>query len=262
LEISVLQDLHTWFDKYVKSFYTADNEIHPNILLKERHSHIVADHCKNLAMSLGMSAADSRLAEAVGLCHDVGRFKQFTLFRTFRDKNSINHGLFGIEQLKTEKIDRQIGPQEWKPLAFAVACHNAVGIPQHPDQRLTVYAKIVRDADKLDIYRVLPPRPADDGYSPELVSDLLAGKLLDYEKLKTYADYNLIMLSWLYDINFPWTLQQIVDQDYFPCLFETLPPSPMFSRLQKQLREQLALRLGLSQPLNTTNDALALKIHH
>jgi hypothetical protein len=242
LEQTVLQDLYTWFSGYVKSFYSTDDLVQPNIILKEQHSLIVADMCRNLAHSLAMSEADTRLAEAVGLCHDAGRFRQFTIYHTFRDSLSVNHGSFGVEELRVAGVDRIAGPEEWQIIAFAVGCHNAMAIPDQPDPRRTTYAKMVRDADKLDIYRVLPPQLASDGYSTELFDQLLTGGLINYERVKTAADYNLVMLSWVYDINFSWTLQQISCRGYIPRLLETLPPSPQLSRLQEKLADYIASR--------------------
>jgi len=147
LEISVLEGLYQWFTDYVKSYYTADQQLQAMIITKEQHTHLVARHCKDLALSLGLPAGDVLLAEAVGLCHDVGRFKQATLYRTFKDPISVNHGLLGVEELKAEGIDRRLAPDEWEILAFAVSCHNAAAIPGHPAMRPLAFAKIVRDAD-------------------------------------------------------------------------------------------------------------------
>ncbi len=220
MEISVLENLCRWFTGYTKTYYTADQQIQAMISQKEEHTHIVAGHCKELAQSLDLPDGDVRLAEAVGLCHDVGRFKQATLYRTFQDEKSVDHGLLGVEELKAAGIDRRLAPDEWKTLAFAVSCHNAAAIPGRPSEKLLTFARIVRDADKLDIYRVLPPRPPAGGCSSGLVATMLAGRMLDYRNIKTPDDRKLIMLSWIYDINFPWTLREIIRRGYIDALFD------------------------------------------
>jgi hypothetical protein len=55
--------------------------------------------------ALGSTPAETRLAEAIGLCHDVGRFRQVTVYRTFRDHDSVDHGRLGVEELLAAGID-------------------------------------------------------------------------------------------------------------------------------------------------------------
>ncbi|MDR3592598.1 MAG: HD domain-containing protein [Negativicutes bacterium] len=239
MDISVLKDLSCWFTDYVKTYATADEQIQSMINTKEEHTHFVARYCRELALSLKLPAEDVRLAEAVGLCHDVGRFKQATLYRTFQDPLSVNHGLLGISELKAEGIDRRLASEEWKTLAFAVSCHNAKAIPGHPAARPLVFAKIIRDADKLDIYRVLPPQPSESGCSPGFIAAMLSGQMLDYRNMKTRDDRKLMMLSWIYDINFPWTLDQIVRRGYIEKLFDAIPASPPLAEIKAKMQEYL-----------------------
>lgn len=243
MEPSVLNDLYHWFNNYVKSFYTSDKEIQSMVSVKEEHTQLVAVHCRKLAEFLTLTPEDVVLAEAVGLCHDVGRFKQATLYRTFQDPVSVNHGLLGVKELKSEGIDQRLNSTVWKTLAFAVSCHNAAVIPGHPAEKPLLFAKLVRDADKLDIYRVLPPKPATGGCSPELVAAMLAGRQLDYREIKTPDDRKLILLSWIYDVNFPWTLRQINSQGYIDALFDAITPSPQLTEIRRKLEQHLARRL-------------------
>lgn len=244
MEIAVLESLYRWFPAYVKSFYSADPEIQPKVLQKEEHSLIVAKHSRDLATRLGLDAAETRLAEAVGLCHDVGRFRQVTIYRTFRDSDSVDHGLLGVEELVAADVAAELEPREWETLAFAVRWHNAAALPDDPDPRLTLHGRIIRDTDKLDICRVLPPSPPASGCTPQLVNDFLAGKLLHYEDIKTADDRKLVMLSWLHDINFPWTVREIAKRGYIDRLLAALPPSPSLSAVRSKIGLYLAERLA------------------
>ena len=240
MERKVLDSLYIWFDGFTKSFYTTDREIQHMITIKEEHSKLVAEYCRELALSLALTAEDTVLAEAIGLCHDAGRFKQAVVYRTFQDHLSINHGPFGVEQLKAENIDGIMAANDWRAMDFAISCHNAVAIPQQPDKRLTEMAKIVRDADKLDIYRVVKPVKAEGSYSAKIVEDMLAGKLINYADLKTPNDRNLVMASWLFDINYSWTLRQISHKGYVDNLLEVLPKTSQLIKLRQKLDELLA----------------------
>jgi len=237
-------DLRQWFAGYVKSFYTADAEIQPKIVQKEEHSLIVAGLCRDLAVSLGLDAADVLLAEAVGLCHDVGRFKQATLYRTFRDHESVDHGRLGVEEMVAAGFADRLSAPDWKTLAFAVRWHNAVALPLAAGERLTLFGRIIRDSDKLDIYRVLPPDPPAAGCSPGLEAAILAGRSIDYQKVKTADDRKLVMLGWLYDIHYVWTLREIVGRGYVSRLLASLPPSPARPEICRIINGFTAAKLG------------------
>lgn len=244
MDTAVLNELRHWFAGYVRSFYSDDSEIQRMVSQKEEHSFIVADFCRDLAANLGLDAEKSRLAEAVGLCHDVGRFKQATIYRTFHDASSVDHGRLGVEEMLAAGINTGIAPCDWAALAFAVRWHNAAALPHQPDQHLILQGRIIRDTDKLDIYRVLPPGPPADGCSPRLVDDFLAGKPLYYEDIRTADDRKLIMISWLRDINFPWTLREIVRRGYTDRLLASLPQSPASSAIKSTLDAYVAAKLA------------------
>lgn len=244
METAALAGLCRWFAGYAKSFYSDDTVIQPMIVQKEEHSFIVAGHSRDLALSLGLAADEVRLAEAVGLCHDTGRFRQATIYRTFRDRESIDHGRLGVDELTAEGIPARLAPRDWETLAFAVRWHNAVSIPAHDDPRHILFAKLIRDTDKLDICRVLPPAPPADGCSPGLTADFLAGRLLFYEDMKTADDRKLVMLSWLFDIHFPWTVREIVRRGYIERLLAALPPSPELPAIRRFVRTAVAAKLS------------------
>lgn len=214
------------------------------VLQKEEHSLIVAELCRKLAVDLGLDAAEKRLAEAVGLCHDVGRFKQATVYRTFNDRASVNHGRLGVEEMLTAGVAAAIAPDDWAALAFAVRWHNAAALPDQPDPRLILHGRIIRDTDKLDIYRVLPPGPPADGCSPRLVDDFLAGRPLYYQDIRMADDRKLIMISWLCDVNFPWTVREITMRGYTDRLLDALPPSPEVSAIRAKLAAYISEKLA------------------
>ncbi len=235
METAALDNLYRWFAAYVKTFYCDDAEIQPKVLQKEEHSFIVAKLSRDLALSLGLDAAETRLAEAIGLCHDVGRFRQVTVYRTFRDGDSIDHGRLGVEEMLPAGVPALLAPRDWGALAFAVRWHNAAALPDNQDPRLTLHGKMIRDTDKLDICRVLPPAPPAEGCSPKLENEFLAGKMLYYEDIRTADDRKLVMLSWLFDINFAWTARELAGRGYIDRLLASLPPSAAMPAIRDKI---------------------------
>ncbi|MDR7867980.1 MAG: HD domain-containing protein [Sporomusaceae bacterium] len=239
METAALDNLYRLFAAYVKTFYCDDAEIQPKILQKEEHSFIVAGLSGDLARSLGLDDAETRLAEAIGLCHDFGRFRQATVYRTFRDADSVDHGRLGVEEMLAAGVSDLVRPNDWEALAFAVRWHNAAALPAS-DPRLTLHGRIIRDTDKLDICRVLPPAPPATGCSPQLEETFLAGKLLYYEDIRTADDRKLVMLSWLFDVNFSWTAREIAGRGYIDRLLASLPPSAAMPAIRDKIGLLLA----------------------
>ncbi|HMM23073.1 MAG TPA: HD domain-containing protein [Selenomonadales bacterium] len=243
MDLINLRKIQAWFDSYVSGYYTRDADVAPLIQLKEEHSRLVARHARELSGSLGLEEGEVRLAEALGLCHDVGRFKQAALYRTFKDKDSVDHGRLGADELRAAGLAGEFGPEEWDLFLFAVTWHNAASVPAQPREKWNLFAKIIRDADKLDIYRVLPPKPESDGCTPAILEAAVAGHLLRYEDLRTGDDKKLIMLNWVYDINFPWTIRQVLAEGYWERLWAALPPGTAVSNFRSRVEGHIAKKL-------------------
>ena len=112
---------------------------------------------------------------------------------------------------------QKLSSDDLATLKFAIGNHNAKEIAPTDNKRWLSFAKLIRDADKIDIYRVLKPYlgPTDGtGCSPDFVELFVEGKQCDYTKMRTQDDRKLVRLMWVYDINYAWSLQQIINDNY------------------------------------------------
>ena len=222
----LLEQLYLWVDDYIQSFYTDNKYIQPMIALKEEHTKCVVTHCRELAENLRMSNHDCVLAEIIGLLHDIGRFKQYSIYQTFNDRLSENHAALGLAEIADLALLRQLTDDDREVIHFAIINHNAKKIARVTDERKVLFAKLIRDADKLDIYRVLSPRlkPSDGtGVNADFIQLFLSGRQCDYTLIKTSDDQKLVRLLWLYDIYFPWTMRKIIACGYFEEIVKFLP---------------------------------------
>ena len=138
------------FNTYVKN-YDMDNV---NINRKVFHSHRVKQIAEEIAKSLNLSEEEIKLAKLIGLLHDIARFEQYTRYQTFSDLKSIDHGDYGVEILKQNNFIRNfIDTDEYDTIIFkAIKNHNKLKIEDGLTEKELLYSKIVKDADKLDIY--------------------------------------------------------------------------------------------------------------
>ncbi len=146
--------LKTWFDAYCRGFYTDSEANNRNYSLKELHTHHVRENMNILTNSLGFSQHDKALAETIALFHDVGRFEQYQRFSTFRDDISTNHAALGVRVLHENRVLAGLPLEDRRTILRAVALHNVFRLPTAIGAMDLMHARLIRDADKLDIWRI------------------------------------------------------------------------------------------------------------
>ncbi|QJW49362.1 HD domain-containing protein [bacterium BFN5] len=241
-----IQELTNWIRDYIESFYSSDRDIQANIQLKEVHTQQVALNCRSLAENLGLPKNEQQLAEIIGLLHDIGRFKQYAVYQTFRDSISENHATLGLKEIAGLALLDKLSSTDRACLEFAIINHNTIAITDNGLERQKLFARIIRDADKLDIYRVLSPtiRPSDhQGYTQLYAEGLMAGKQCDNSFIRTADDRKLVRLTWLYDIHYGWTMKNIIKRGYVKELVDSLPDDPNIMQAVRTLQSYIRAKI-------------------
>ncbi|MBF0537283.1 MAG: HD domain-containing protein [Nitrospirae bacterium] len=210
-----------------------------NIKLKERHSFGVCENMSLIARQYIEGEEGIVLAEAVGLLHDVGRFPQYARYKTFRDSISVNHGVLGVETLIKECPISEMDVEEYAILTQSIKYHNAYKIPPGLDSDTVKYLKLIRDADKLDIWRVFieyfdtdeADRPSAAALGLPLVglcnNDVLRSvynrQMVLLKDVSTLDDYKLLQLSWIFDLNFATSHRLLLERGYIGRILGNMP---------------------------------------
>lgn len=238
-------DLHLfrcWFSEYVRSFYSEDPDIQAHVKLKEDHTARVCERMSELAESLAISPEQQFLAEMVALFHDVGRFQQYTKYRTFNDFLSEDHACLGVRILQEKGVLKGLPDLQQTLVHKAVRYHNGREIPQDNEDAVFL-ARMIRDADKLDILEMLTnddelfrmlPMPEYGGMqqvSAGTVEYILQGKVARFEQIRTAADLMLFRMSWLFDMNFSWTFRKVLEREYLEKMASQLPRTTEIKRV-------------------------------
>ena len=246
-----IQAFHTWFNQYVKSFYSNDPEIQAAIKFKEEHTGRVCENIIRIGQSIKLKSEDLYLAETIALFHDLGRFNQYTLYRSFNDRRTEDHALMGLRELEQTGVLSALAETERDTIKIAIEYHNQRDLPQSLPDRCLLFARLIRDADKLDIlesyveyytqttheaYSVLETGlPNTPEYSKTFVENLLQQQSCSYGDVKNCNDRKLLQLSWIYDVNFAFTLSEIGRKDYVKKIFATLPIAQDLQAVQDHL---------------------------
>ena len=129
----IISEAEKWIAAYSSSFHNEDKEAMWGIGLKEAHIGFVRRNCKELAQWLKLTEHDVLLAELIGLLHDVGRFRQWSVYRTFRDNLSEDHAELGLKVIQEQSLYKELDSEDRSILLFAISNHNKKFIAQAPN---------------------------------------------------------------------------------------------------------------------------------
>jgi putative nucleotidyltransferase with HDIG domain len=257
-----MEQLRTWFESYTAGFYGGDSYVNAHIRLKHDHSLRTETEILDLAEDLGLDHSQKTVAQAVGLLHDVGRFEQFSTFRTFSDHASTDHGSLGAQILQQTGVLAALDPHVQHLICVAVLHHNKRRLPGHLGDPDLMYCRLVRDADKLDILQTLihicrTLRADFDGLdldlgllpdephcTPAILEAALRGEAVSFSELRTFNDALLVQLAWVYDINYVPTFGRIRDRRLLEQILGLLPDLPEIRQIGVQVTAYVDGRLA------------------
>lgn len=232
-------NLKSWFYGYVENFYSDNQECQAAVIFKEKHTERVCRNILGIGEYLKLEEGDLNLAQAVALFHDIGRFRQYQVYGTFNDRRSESHALIGVRELESAEVLEGLDPEESNLIKLAVGYHSSFDLPEDLSGRRLLFTRMIRDADKLDIlytftgYYTSTDRQPDTvlesglpdtpGYSRVLAQNLLRRERCSYHEVKNFNDRKLLLLSWVYDINFRYTLSEIRENRYIEKIIGCLP---------------------------------------
>jgi hypothetical protein len=239
MESNLAGHMQEWFAAYCRGFYTGNVADDRNIALKEEHTRLVCENMNCLTKGLPLDDSDRGTAQAIALFHDLGRFEQYRRYSTFRDDISINHAALGVKILKDGDVLKMFSEGEQLTICKAISLHNVFRLPGSLNGRDLLFARLIRDADKLDIWRIfveyyrMPEEerasavglgfPDLPGCSPDVLRSLEQREMVNLSLLKSLNDFKLLQLSWVFDLNFPASFRLMLERGYMDGLSATLP---------------------------------------
>ena len=212
-------------DKAIEEFkkYTSNYlDYGKMITLKINHTFRVVDLCEKLAISLNLSEEEINIAKIIGLLHDIGRFEQWKDYETFADRKSIDHADLGISILQKDNYIRKfIEDDSYDDIIInSIKYHNKCTIPEDLDEKTSLFVKLIRDADKIDILYLYVDREVDldlddTPFIDTIYNNLINKKIIDRNYIKTKTDRLSISLGFVFDINYEYSFKYLNDIKYY-----------------------------------------------
>lgn len=211
---------------------------------KHWHSYRVRAYAEEIARSINMSGDDIEVARLCGLLHDVGRFSQATIKRSYDDAAvAFDHGDESANILGNGLADKFITldmPVDTKEIVVVAAKnHNKLKIEDGLSERVLSFAKVTRDADKLDILDKQGMQieecalPLRETYLEALEQE----KSVRREANENAAEHTLRYLGYIFDLEFAKSYQILSEKNIVEkavgLLIEKTQDQELIERLKK-----------------------------
>lgn len=238
--------------EFASSHFTGDETRDDMLRLKIDHSLRVFDNAKRILRDEGIKGVIAKTGSLAALYHDIGRFPQFAQYATFNDRESVNHGRIGVLTLRALKLPDGTTADEWQTIRLAVAQHNVKSIRDTLPEPVRAITKLVRDADKIDILKVMVehfsgenPDPAithgfdeiPGQYSDRIYNAVVSRQNADYADIRCANDFKLLITGWVYDLNYPSSINLLNEQGLIERIFSFLPKDSKIQSLEKMINK-------------------------
>ncbi|MCF2139667.1 MAG: HD domain-containing protein [Candidatus Lokiarchaeota archaeon] len=260
LSIHIIQE---WFDEYYQHFLNGsplNADDLDAIQLKYAHSYRVMNEMEIIATSLAKSnrinSNDLEQAKIIGLLHDVARFSQYIKYHTMNDSLSEDHGDLGANIIEFESPVKNYPESIQREICIAVKYHNKISIPSDLHDRELFFTKMIRDADKLDVFHLACPiyrdypqelgerlklhLPSTGQPSSTVVSSFLQQIPIPFSAIRSMTDFKILQLAWVFDFNFAVSLKMCQERKYLEMIYATLPEFSEKKAIWEQIQEYIA----------------------
>lgn len=220
------------FTAYVQKFDHTD----AGVVLKYEHSMRVSRIIEDIARGISLSDGDVNLAWCIGVLHDIGRFEQLREYHIFIDYRSVDHAKYGAKYLFGEGHIRDFltDASEDDVIRLAVGLHNVFQLPCELTPRQRQFCQLIRDADKIDIFRVYATHleKPDNVWHTDLsrlkeqpISDAVMAqarrmRTIRTEDKKTRMDFYAGVLCLYFELSYAVSRELVKEQGYYEKLLQ------------------------------------------
>ena len=221
------------FQEFIEKYNNSEDA---SFKLKVVHTHHVASLSRELASKLNLSKEDILLAELIGILHDIGRFEEITFLKQF-DNTKFNHAEYGVKMLFDGGLIREFIKDDSydQIIRDSIINHNKLSITTGLPPSSLLHSKIIRDADKLDNFRVKLEEKVESSFpgkinnihdievssiSEEVFLSVLNNKCVNVFDRKTALDYWICVIAFVFDLNFCESYEIVKNSNYINLLID------------------------------------------
>lgn len=234
----LLKECRLEFEEHFHSLIIDSSESQRKVEDIRLHSLRVVDNILLLSRFMGQTEEEGRTAEVIALFHDLGKAKMIVQGTESPINIQRDHAALSASLIQQMDFYPKLSADIQLLIIKSVGEHNKLKLPKLDNEQLVLFARLLRDADKLDIYDssyrffkekngIQPIMTFDlvnqTEVSEKIIKSILAGKTAAVEDMKTMNDYKLLLLSMAFDLNFKYTFRLMSEKQYIQKIYETLP---------------------------------------
>lgn len=234
----LLKECHLEFDKYFQSIQIDSPDIQHKVEDIRTHSLRVVANILLLSNVVLQNDEEKRLAEIIALFHDLGKAAMFVQGTESPTNIQRDHAMLSVKMIQQMDFYSKLTADVQLIILKSVENHNKPKLAKLDNEQQTNFARLLRDADKLDIYDSsyrffkekfgIQPLMTFDlisnaEVSEKILKSIQAGKMALVEDMKSMNDYKLLLLSMAFDLNFKYTFRIMSEKQYIQKIYETLP---------------------------------------
>ena len=197
------------------------------------------------------------VAEISALFHDIGRL--WILLPENSEKNYSDHAQASLEYLESTEAYNQLDESTQHIIIQVIKYHNKPELPHKENETVLFYIKLLRDADKLDVWRStseyvmrksgkpniaidldLSERPA---VTPSFCKIIIEGGIPNKSDLITFNDFIIFQMSWIFDLHFKKSFQIVNQNQYIRHLYDSLPKNDNVIEIYRMIRIYIENRI-------------------
>ncbi len=224
------------FKEYLKEYDTESEKV----ALKVTHTYGVVKASEYLAKQLNLNEEDTNLSRLIALLHDIGRFEQSKANNDVydnADSTLFDHAIYGCKVLFEDgMIRRFIEEDKYDCIILkAILNHNRIAIEEGLSEKELLHAKLIRDNDKTDNFRVKLTESfkvllgtddikkiENEKISDDIYETFMKKSLIKYGDAQTSLDRWSAYIAFIFDYNFDESLMYLKENDLVNKCFDRI----------------------------------------
>ena len=250
VNIEVLEDLRKVYADIKSTCQIPPLALNPIALKTIEHTDRVLSNILILSDNLELNENEKAIAEIVALFHDIGRIN--VLLEEEPSSLPANHAEISIQFLKENKSFALLPDKIQTIITETILNHNKPELDQKEGDLVLFYLKLLRDADKLDVWYSTSEYVKHKAGKPNLALDLdlyekpfvttsfcqtiIDGGIPSKKDLITFNDFIIFQMSLVFDLNFKKSFQILNQKQYIRHLYDSLPKNDSVIEIYRMIR--------------------------
>ena len=213
------------FEQYVKKFDMNNN----NVKMKYFHSLKVMEVSSDIASTIGLfNEEEIAVVELIALFHEIANFSAFNASK-IGVEDLDDYALKSVEILFNEGLLRKITDDTRydEIIKLAIFAGDKNGLPSNINPKDAAFCKILRDAHKIDNYRMVLNYPIVDTriecFPSSMVYDNFKQfRVIDKKMSENNSDEIIIMLSEVFNLNYRYSYAILQRNGYVDKVIDNL----------------------------------------